>query len=38
MPSGRPFRPKPLGSASTGWPVTFQAVSRLGFCQNETLR
>ena len=38
MPSGRPFLPKPLGSASTGWPVTFQAVSRLGFCQNDTLR
>ena len=38
MPSGRPVFPNPLGSASTGWPVTFLAVYTLGFCQKETLR
>ena len=38
MPSGSPLPPKPFGSISTGWLVTFQAVNKLAFCQNETLR
>jgi hypothetical protein len=38
MPRGNPLRPKPLGSSTTGWLVTFQGVNTLGFCQKEMLR